>query len=122
MFKSINTLAVYVSDMERAKGFYTGILGFDVRVDLGPNLSFLVSRSGKIHIYLEAEKEPKPADSGATRLSFFLRTEESAHETFEALKEADVTLLNDSPEEVGDGVWTFQFKDPDGNILEATGH
>jgi len=30
MFKSIRSLAVYVSDIERAKKFYTDILGFVV--------------------------------------------------------------------------------------------
>ena len=34
MFTSINTVAVYVSDMERAKKFYTEILGFVKRHDV----------------------------------------------------------------------------------------
>lgn len=122
MFRSINTLAIYVSDMERAKRFYTEVLGFDVRVDLGPELSFLVSKSGDIHIYLEAGMEPRPVDAKSTRLSFFLKSERTAQEAFDTLSKAGVTLLNDSPEEVGDGVYTFRFLDPDGNILEATAH
>jgi len=120
MFKSINTIAVYVSDMERAKKFYTEILSFDVKVDLGPTLSFL--QSGDIHVYLEAGHKSSAVDNKSTRLSFFLETEKSAQETFEALKTAGVEILDDTPQEVGDGVFAFQFLDPDGNVLEATGH
>ena len=120
MFKSIHTIAVYVSDMERAKKFYTEILGFQVRVDLGPTLSFL--KSGDIHVYLEAGHKPKRFDMDDTHLSFFLETEKTAKDTFDELKAAGVKTLEDAPVEVGDGVYAFQFLDPDGNILEATGH
>jgi catechol 2,3-dioxygenase-like lactoylglutathione lyase family enzyme len=120
MFKSINTIAVYASDMERARKFYTEVLGFDVKVDLGPTLSFL--QSGDIHVYLEAGHKPSPADNKSTRLSFFLETKNSAQETFDALKAKGVEILDGAPQEVGDGVFAFQFLDPDGNILEATGH
>ena len=30
-------------------------------------------------------------------------------------------LTGDAPEEVGENTYTFRFRDPDGNILEATG-
>lgn len=120
MFKSINTIAVYVSDMERAKKFYIEVLGFTVKADLGPTLSFL--QSGGIHVYLEAGHKSSAVDNKSTRLSFFLETEKSAQEPFDALKAAGVTILDDAPVEVGDGVFAFQFLDPDGNILEATGH
>jgi len=120
MFKGLNTIAVYVSDMERAKRFYTEVLGFNLRVDLAPTLSFL--QFGNIHVYLEAGHKPAAVDNESTRLGFFLETENSARETFDALKAAGVTILNDAPVEVGDGVYVFRFLDPDGNILEATGH
>lgn len=122
MFKSIHTIAVYVSDMERARRFYTKVLDFKVKHDLGPSLCFLISDSGNINIYLEAGHKPNPVDMDDTHLSFFLSTEKSAKETFDALKAAGVEILNDAPQEVGDGVFAFQFLDPDGNILEATGH
>jgi catechol 2,3-dioxygenase-like lactoylglutathione lyase family enzyme len=120
MFKSVHTVAVYVSHMECAKMFYTEILGFQVRVDLGPTLCFL--QSGDIHVYLEAGHKPSPVDIEDTHLSFFLETEKSAKETFDELKAQGVKILDDAPVEVGNGVYAFQFLDPDGNILEATGH
>lgn len=121
MFNSINTLAVYVSDMECAKDFYVNILGFKVKHDFG-DLCFLVSESEKINIYLEAGYEPASLDYKSTHLSFFLKTAKSTKETFDELKSKGVQILDDEPEEVGDGVYVFRFCDPDGNVLEVTGH
>lgn len=121
MFKGANTLAVYASDMERAKAFYTGVLGFEVRVEPAPNLCFLVSGSGELHIYLEGGHKISRGDGDSCRLSLFLQTEGSIFEVFDGLKEAGVELLDDAPEEVGENTYAFRFRDPDGNILEATG-
>lgn len=121
MFKDVRTLAVYVTDMARAKTFYTETLRFEVSADLGPSLCFLKSKSGSFHIYLEGGKKPGSADGETSRLSFFLEAEKSVLETFAALKSAGVKLLQDAPEQVGEAIYWFQFEDPDGNILEVSG-
>ena len=121
MFKEVRTLAVYATDMARSRQFYTEVLGFRVRADVHPGLCFLASPNGKIDIYLEAGMKPAAVDSKTARLSFFLETDSTAAETFARLKAAGVTLLQDAPEEVGDGIFCFQFLDPDGNVLEACG-
>jgi catechol 2,3-dioxygenase-like lactoylglutathione lyase family enzyme len=121
MYKSIGALAVYVTDKERAKKFYTDILGFEVAADLGPNLCFLKSPGGEIDIYLEGGMKPSDIDNRTSRLSFFLRAEGSASATFAALREAGVQMLQDEPEAVDDTTACFQFLDPDGNIIEACG-
>lgn len=121
MFKSIGALAVYVTDLKKAKRFYTGILGFELSVDLGPNLCFLKSKSGDINIYMEGRKKQTPVDNQTTRLSFFLQAERSAPETYASLKAAGVKLLQEAPELVGDETACFQFEDPDGNIIEVSG-
>lgn len=121
MFKSIGSLAVYVTDLERAKKFYTEILGFKVSADLGPTLCFLKSKSGNIDIYMAGGNKPASIDNQTSRLSFFLRTEKPASEVHAILKNAGVELLQDAPEYVGDATYCFQFKDPDGNIVEVAG-
>jgi catechol 2,3-dioxygenase-like lactoylglutathione lyase family enzyme len=121
MFTDVSCLAVYVTDYERARAFYTGVLGFDIRVELGPNLCFLVSKSGNVHVYLEGGCEPSSAGERAARLSFFLDTEKSIFETYDTLKTAGVKLLDDAPEQVGDDRYVFRFADPDGNIMNASG-
>ncbi len=121
MFKEINTIAVYVNDIGLAKDFYTRVLGFEIRAELGPNLCFLVSKSGGIHIYLEGGYKLNRVDEDTTRLSFFLEAERPITDVFAELKEAEVDLLDEAPSEVGDNVFTFRFRDPDGNILEVSG-
>ena len=121
MFEDVRTVAVYVSDTERAKRFYIEILGFQLRVQVHESLCFLASASGRVHVYLEGGHRAAPNGPDATRLGFFLETEGPARDAFDRLKEAGVTLLDEAPEEVGDGVFVFRFLDPDGNVLEATG-
>jgi len=120
MFESVSSLAVYVSDMERAKRFYTEILGFEVAHDLGPVLCFLRSASGRIDIYMEAGHEPVRVNPGTCRVGFYLQTERSAPELFAQLKAAGVNLLEDAPEQVADDTYCFGFSDPDGNIIEVS--
>ncbi len=120
MFNRVSSLAIYVTDLERAKRFYTDILGFEIRADLGPTLCFLVSKSGNIDIYLEGGHKPSKVDNETARLSFFLESEKSASETYAALKSAGVNVLTE-PGCVGDDTWCFQFTDPDGNVIEVSG-
>ena len=121
MFKNIGSLAIYVTDLERAKKFYNEILGFKIRAELGPTLCFLASESGDIDIYLEGGHKPSTVDNETARLSFFLRSEKSAAETYDALKQAGVTLLQDAPQRVGDDTYCFQLLDPDGNVIDVAG-
>lgn len=122
MFKRIRALAIYVTNMERAKKFYTEILGFEVSAEIGPNLCFLESKSKDIHIYMEGGNKPASINNQTSRLSFFLQAESSAPETYAALKAAGVKLLQEAPELVGDDTSCFQFVDPDGNIIEVAGN
>jgi catechol 2,3-dioxygenase-like lactoylglutathione lyase family enzyme len=121
LFTRVRCLAVYVSDMDRAKRFYTGILGFEVGAELGPNPCFLRSKSGNIDIYLEGGYEQAHVSGRSCRLSFFLQTDKPASECYASLKSAGVELLQDRPEPVDEKTAVFQFKDPDGNIIEVSG-
>ena len=57
MFERIGALAIYVTDLKKAKNFYSEILGFEISADLNPNLCFLRSKSGHINIYMEGHKK-----------------------------------------------------------------
>ena len=121
MFERVRALAVYATDLKRAKRFYTEVLDFELSAELGPGLCFLKSKSGNINIYLEGGKKQTQVDNQTSRLSFFLQAERSASETHASLKAAGVNLLQEAPELVGDKTACFQFKDPDGNIIEVCG-
>ncbi|HHE38865.1 MAG TPA: hypothetical protein ENL20_09875 [Candidatus Cloacimonetes bacterium] len=60
-------------------------------------------------------------DNKTCRLSFFLEAEKTTQENFHKLKEAGVKILQEKPDQVADDTFTFQFLDPDGNILEVVG-
>lgn len=122
MFTNIRSIAIYVSDMERAKNFYVDILGFEIRADIPQaNLCFLYTKNKKLSVYLKAGNKPSKIDNHTCRLSFFLEAEKSINETFNELKKADVKILQEKPDLVADDTFTFQFLDPDGNILEVVG-
>ncbi len=121
MFESASTLAVYVTDMARAKKFYTEVLEFEVSADLGSELCFLKAKSGKFSIYLSAGHKPQSVDNKTSRLGFFLRSRKPAAETMVQLKAAGATVLQDTPTQVADDTACFQFKDPDGNIIDVAG-
>jgi catechol 2,3-dioxygenase-like lactoylglutathione lyase family enzyme len=119
MFDRVRTLAIYVSDLERARKFYVDVLEFELTVLVNPELCFL--RSGEFHVYLKGGNRPVTSSTDTCRLSFFLETEQSVFDVFERLKARGVKMLHAEPEEVGDDIYCFQFEDPDGNILEASG-
>lgn len=121
MFRSVQAVAIYVTDIERAKGFYCGLLEFDLVVDVTSDLSFLRSRSGKIHVYLAGGCKPGSVTSDATRLSFFLQSDQPANELYDRLRAAKARLLQEAPEQVDEQKLTFQLLDPDGNIIEVVG-
>ena len=108
--------------MEKAKQFYTNILGFEIGADIPQaNLCFLYSKNRKLSIYLKAGNKSFLIDNQTCRLSFFLEAEKTVKETFDELKKAGVEILQKEPEQVADDTFTFQFLDPDGNILEVVG-
>jgi len=121
VFDGISSLGVYVTDLGRAKKFYTETLGFEVSADLGSTLCFLRSKSGKVNIYLEGGHKPATTDADTARLGFFLEPPDSVRKVFDTLKTQGVSPLQTVPEQVGDDTWWFQFPDPDGNILEVSG-
>ena len=120
-FDRIGALAIYVTDKKRSVNFYTTILGFEMVVDLGPNLCFLKSTNGDINIYLKAGKKPADIDHNTARLGFFIHCTESAQKAYTNLKNSGITILQECPEPVDDHTACFQLLDPDGNIIDVCG-
>ncbi len=121
MFDSVRTIAVYASDLERSKRFYVDLLGFEVRVQVAPDLCFLQSPGGGLHLYLEGGHDPSTISEKNCRLGFYLEASRPVPEVFDALQGAGAAVSPDAPEEVGDGVFTFRVEDPDGLLLDVTG-
>jgi catechol 2,3-dioxygenase-like lactoylglutathione lyase family enzyme len=118
MITGITTVAVYATDKEIAKRFYTDVLGFEVSADLGPTLCFLHSTNRHLYIYLKGGMQKAHLNAQSTRLSFFLETDMLASEAYRILTERGARPLQQAPEAVDEEKACFQVPDPDGNIIE----
>jgi catechol 2,3-dioxygenase-like lactoylglutathione lyase family enzyme len=113
--------AVAVSDMDRAREFYEGMLGLAVSIDSGDNVQYRCAEGTVFHVYLSPEHAGK---STATLVGWGVNDVErvvdeltSRGVTFERYDEGPI--ITDER-----GIATFEgdakvayFKDPDGNTL-----
>ena len=58
----LQVLAVYVSELERARSFYEGLLGFKETGSMPPGVAL---SSGGVMLYLEPGRSPRTDDPGA---------------------------------------------------------
>lgn len=109
-----------VSDLERARRFYEGTLGFKAGMVTDGGVMY---RSGgsRFFVYPSAFKA-----SGHTQMSWVvddIKAEVAALKAkgieFENLEVPGVETV-DGVAQVGQNVWTAYFRDPDGNLLLLT--
>ena len=110
----IGTVVVPVADQDRALAFYTGTLGFEVRIDapFGPGLRWVeVAPPGA-----ETSIALVPRDAAPAGVEVSLATGDAAADHVDLRGrgvDADAELIR-----MGDGVPPmFTFRDPDGNRL-----
>ena len=110
----IGTVVVPVADQDRALAFYTGTLGFEVRIDapFGPGLRWIeVAPPGA-----ETSIALVPRDAAPAGVEVSLATGDAAADHADLRGrgvDADAELIR-----MGDGVPPmFTFRDPDGNRL-----
>lgn len=120
--KKIGHIALRVSDIERAKAFYTGVMGFRV-AEQDPNHGGVFMTLGDDFHTLDLMAHPDPANAdapsparlGVSHMAFQVGS-------YEALREAYCTLLEHGVEvdRATDHVnqRSLYFADPEGNRLE----
>ncbi len=116
---NLNTLAVYVSDLARAKAFYAEQLGFGPCDEMPPGV---LLKAGEVTIYLEGGRKPKSsAPLSECEVSFCLGTAaDSVKDACEKLKAAGVNIIEDY-QELAPTFAAFRIADPDGNVIEFAG-
>jgi len=115
--RGINVLAVYVSDLERSKTFYTEILGFEEGDEVAPGI---LLKSGEVTLYLEAGRLERGVRTGnLPEFSPCFETE-SVRRTFEEMILSDVSIVEEY-QEYGPAFALFKIADPDGNLIEFAG-
>ena len=102
---------ITIAEMERAKAFYSGVLGFRIDFDAGEVAGLL---HGNVMIYLIAESsEHQRQPAGSANLNFMV---DEVDGLYERCREAGVEVLV----EPGDRVYgqrDFAIRDADGNVL-----
>jgi methylmalonyl-CoA/ethylmalonyl-CoA epimerase len=111
-FDRIGQIALSVSDLARAKGFYQDKLGMRFLFEAG-HLAFF--QCGEIRIMLSADEKPEPR--GETIVYYKV---EDIHGAYAALKESGVEFI-DAPHLIAKmpdhDLWMVFLKDPDGHTV-----
>lgn len=113
----LNVVAIYCTDLERARAFYQDLLGMTRSGDMPPGLLFA---AGECRVYLEGGREPRegPGLEGPGVSACF--SAPSVRACWERLQEAGVPVV-EAYRENGEQFAMFRVGDPDGNVVEVAG-
>lgn len=117
----IKETCIYVTDLERAKAFYTGTIGLPLISMVKDRHVFF--RAGKsvllcfVTAVTENEKELPPHGArGSIHFAFEVGKEEY-NNALQKIKSAGIIIIHEHTWKAG--LRSFYFHDPDGNLLEV---
>ena len=109
-----------VADIERALGFYEGVLGFELVMRYGTGAAFIAAGSYHHHIALNTweslgGKPPAPGTTGLYHLAILYPTRELLADALRRVDEAGIPLDGASDHGVSEALY---LRDPDDNGVE----
>ncbi len=109
-----------VADLDRAIGFYSGVLGFEVMQRLGDQAAFLSAGGYHHHIGLNTWESrgaapPPPGHTGLFHTAFLYPDRKSLAQVLERVMAAGIDLEGASDHGVSEAIY---LRDPDGNGVE----
>jgi catechol 2,3-dioxygenase len=109
-----------VADLDRALGFYTGVLGFELMQRYGQQAAFLSAGGYHHHIGLNTWESrggqpPAPGTTGLYHVAIVYPTRADLAEALERLITAGIALDGASDHGVSEALY---LRDPDGNGVE----
>lgn len=109
-----------VSDLDRAVGFYSGVLGFEVMQRFGSQAAFLSAGGYHHHIGLNTWESadgspPPPGTTGLYHLAILYPTRAALADALRRLQSAGIALDGAADHGVSEALY---LHDPDGNGLE----
>jgi catechol 2,3-dioxygenase len=109
-----------VADMERAIGFYSGVLGFEITQRYGTQAAFLSAGDYHHHIGLNTweshgGKSPAPGTTGLYHVAFLYPSRAALGDALKRLLDAGIKLEGASDHGVSESLY---LRDPDGNGVE----
>jgi catechol 2,3-dioxygenase len=109
-----------VADLDRALGFYTGVLGFELMQRYGQQAAFVSAGGYHHHIGLNTWESrggppPAPGTTGLYHLAIVYPTRADLAEALQRLMTAGISLDGASDHGVSEALY---LRDPDGNGVE----
>jgi catechol 2,3-dioxygenase len=109
-----------VADLERAIGFYAGVLGFEVTVRYGPQAAFLSAGGYHHHIGLNTWESaggtpPPPGHTGLYHTAFLYPDRTELADALRRVIAAGVPIDGAADHGVSEAIY---LRDPDGNGVE----
>ncbi len=109
-----------VADIDRALGFYRGVLGFELVMRYGPGAAFIAAGSYHHHIGLNTWESlggtpPAPGTTGLYHLAILYPTRASLADALRRVQAAGIPLDGASDHGVSEALY---LRDPDDNGVE----
>ena len=112
VIRSIWSITLRVSNLERSKQFYEDVLGLNKKYEYSTYVGF---ECGGVEIGLTPKEKPE-IGRDAPSIQFFV---DNVDEMYQTLKAKEVKFTQEPHDEPWGGRQA-RFQDPDGNILELT--
>ena len=117
---TIGHVHLKVADLERALGFYCGVLGFELTQRLGSGAAFVSAGGYHHHIGLNTWEShegtpPPPGTTGLYHLAILYPTRASLADALRRVLAADIELEGASDHGVSEAIY---LRDPDDNGVE----
>lgn len=117
---TIGHVHLKVADLERALGFYRGVLGFELTQRFGSQAAFVSSGSYHHHIGLNTWESrggspPPPGSTGLYHLAILYPTRAALADALRRVLAAGIELDGASDHGVSEAIY---LRDPDGNGVE----
>lgn len=122
IFQGIEHVAVFSTDTTRLRDWYVSNLDMKVILDNGAGVYFLLMGNGSmIELVPSAGPsvcagKPQVKDSGLRHIALTVDTQDFGA-AVHRLSDAGVETIGKTPHQFPEGLATFHFRDPDGNIL-----
>lgn len=122
IYQGIEHVAIFSPDSTRLRDWYASMLDMKCILDNGKGVYFMLMADGSM-IELVSGDEPSRAgnkpqvkDAGLRHIALAV-SEHDFGAAVHRLVESGVEIVGESPRQFPEGMATFHFRDPDGNIL-----
>lgn len=122
IFTGVEHIAIFSANTSRLADWYVRYLDMNIIQDNGGGTYFLLMADGSIIELVptpggkKAAEPLQPKESGLHHLALKVDTEDFGRAVHRMVSEACVETVGDTPKQFPEGLATFHFRDPDGNI------